>query len=219
MAQLEQLEQVLSELATKEAQLVRQLQQQHQQVNPQQQEQQQQQASLQQPQQQQQQPTRTSEQPFEIVEPEPQTRHSPYQCRHMLLVLKDLSLLPGSIQWLKQNGPACYATSSHLTIAFPSAEPVKASRQDAVNNPQLKEILSSVPNSSVCLFGFSPIQMTRGCVTLCQQPAPETGRVADVVAIAGCEALNRREFEAPDYVPLLEEILLKEAIQPVIMMK
>lgn len=209
MAQLEQLEQVLSELATKEAQLVRQLQQQ----------QQQQQVNLQQPQQQQQQPTRTSEQPFEIVEPEPQTRHSPYQCRHMLLVLKDLSLLPGSIQWLKQNGPACYATSSHLTIAFPSAEPVKASRQDAVNNPQLKEILSSVPNSSVCLFGFSTIQMTRGCVTLCQQPAPETGRVADVVAIAGCEALNRREFEAPDYVPLLEEILLKEAIQPVIMMK
>ncbi len=197
MTKLEELEQSLSDLAAKEALLLKKLGQ----AGP--------------------------EESFEIVESEAKTEQlassteqvSPYECKQLLLVLKDLKYLQSSLEWLKKHGPSCYTTSSHLTIAFPWHEAVSCSRQQDCNQPGLKEILAQIPNESVCIFGFNPVQMTRGCVSLCQHVAPETKRVPELVVISCCCALNRREFEASDYTPLLEEILLKEAIQPVILMK
>lgn len=196
MTKLEELEQSLSDLAAKEAQLLKQLQT----TEPAQ---------------------PRLEESFEIVESEQQVaeKHSAYECKQLLLVLKDLKMLSSSLSWLQQHGPACYTANTHLTIAFPWTEAVALKKQDPCHQAELQQVFSLVPNESVCLFGFNPIQMTRGCVSLCQHVAPETQRVADVVLVAGCCALNRRDFEASDYTPLLEEILLKEAIQPVILMK
>jgi hypothetical protein len=202
MTKLEELEQSLSDLAAKEARLLQMLQ-----------------ATTATP--------LSPEESFEVVEGEERAEKqakvgekvSPYECKQLLLVLKDLKLLPRCLQWLQGHGPACYTSNSHLTVAFPWPESIRQRRQDTCNQPELQEILALVPNESFCLFGFDPVQMTRGCVALCQHPLPETQRVADVLAVAGCCALNRRDFEAPDYTPLLEEILLKEAIQPVILMK
>ena len=149
---------------------------------------------------------------FEVLE-------SPYECRHLLVVLKDLKQLEGCLQWLQRHGPACYSQKSHLTVAFPWHETVQLTRSTATSDPQFTSLLAALPNEQVCLFGFRPLELTRGCVRLAQHAAPESGRVADVVVVGGCAALSRREFEDPDYTPLLEEILLKEAIQPIILIK
>lgn len=149
---------------------------------------------------------------FEVLE-------SPYECRQLLIVLKDLKQLQGCLQWLQTHGPACYSHKSHLTVAFPWQDTIQLSRSEALKDPNFAPLLSTIPNEKLCFFGFRPLELTRGCVRLAQQAAPESGRVADVVMVGGCASLSRREFEDPDYTPLLEEILLKEAIQPIILIK
>jgi hypothetical protein len=159
---------------------------------------------------------------------------SPYACKRLVIILREASIraLQKALDWLRSHGPACYDPTTGLTIVLPSAQPFKWAKESGsglgIADPSqlpdyitdlLKHLKHSLLNQSICVFGFRPSELVRAAVELIRHPAPETGQVADLVVIGDCRIVGKAEYEAPEYKPLLEEVLLKEAVQPVILLK
>ncbi len=73
--------------------------------------------------------------------------------------------------------------------------------------------LSAADIPSYVIYAMPPLELTTTTVSLLHTNI-------DIVLIVGCHCLSRKEYEdVKDFKPLIEEIILKEAIQPVILFK
>ena len=83
--------------------------------------------------------------------------------------------------------------------------------------PILQSVLCSLKRSAAfpaaTLYAIPPLELTTSVVSLLHS-------AVDLVFIVGCRALSRGQYEnVAEFTPLIEEIILKEAIQPVILYK
>lgn len=152
---------------------------------------------------------------------------------HLLLLLNNPSLLSSALTWLHRHSH--FQPITQLTIISKASESnythdtLNLSLQELkslkiVDNEDFKLIISFLPSqlaslkssTNLTIHSVPPFELTTFSVSLLnpsQTPPPNT------VLIVGCHKLSKKEYEAVDYRPLIEEIVLKEAIQPVILYK
>lgn len=157
---------------------------------------------------------------------------SPYACGRLLIVLKETSAraLCSVMEWLRTHGPACYDENTGLTVVCPWASTFRWTKEapHQIDPPSTKlpgdfirllDLLQAMPNRSICVVACREAEFLPVVVNLMKRATPETQKPTNLVVVSGCRSLSEKEFSAPDYTPLAEEILLKEAIQPIILLK
>ena len=154
---------------------------------------------------------------------------------HLLLLLNNPSLLSSALSWLHRHSHLQPITQ--LTIISKASESktihdtLNVSLQELkslkiVDNEDFKMIISLLssqfaslkPSTTLTRHSVPPFELTTFTVSLLN-PSPSQTPPPDTVFIVGCHGLSKKEYEAVDYQPLIEEIILKEAIQPVILFK
>ena len=139
------------------------------------------------------------------------------QRRSLLLLINNPSKLSSALTWIQSH----HLSFSDITVVVKIDElvaPIVVQSSDLTAVPPFlqpitTQIFSSLNPVAVALHALPPLELTTTTVALLHHHI-------DLVFIVGCQCLSRGEYEnVVEFKPLVEEILLKEAIQPVILFK
>jgi hypothetical protein len=115
--------------------------------------------------------------------------------KNVLMLINDAKKLPACEQWIRSH-EICI---NELTVVTPDS-----------TFPGLEIGLQSRETK---FYSLEALEMTTGTVALLRNTN------VDLLVIVGAHILSKREYEDIGFIPLIEEILLKEAIQPTILFK
>ena len=130
----------------------------------------------------------------------------------LLLVLNQYQKLLPALDWIDTYN--FRITEISLILRHQSLDTPLIIKPSHVIPDLLKPLIGPISSlaSPVTVYALPTIEMTTVAVSLL--------RSAELVLVAGCSCLSRREYEdVEEFKPLVEEILLKEAVQPVILFK
>ena len=124
---------------------------------------------------------------------------------------------PVVIKLAQLTSPVVEELTSPLVEELKSPSPAVLKSEVSSPPPILQSVLCSLKRSAAfpaaTLYAIPPLELTTSVVSLLHS-------AVDLVFIVGCRALSRGQYEnVAEFTPLIEEIILKEAIQPVILYK
>lgn len=137
----------------------------------------------------------------------------------VLILVNDTTKLDSALRWFHSHS----LSFTDASVILRSAELTTPIVLKISDNPEsvcppflhsLHQTLSaSFPHLPVTLYAIPPLELTTTAVSLLHSQV-------DLVFIVGCQVLSRAQYEnVAEFSPLVEEIILKEAIQPVILYK
>lgn len=139
-----------------------------------------------------------------------------YGVNHCLLVVNEVAKLNDALAWLKSHQINLNSVLFIQKFDELTAPVVLKPTEDVIIPPFLASTVSSLSGSgtdSLVIYAVPPLEMTTTAVNLLHSGI-------DLVLIVGCHCLSRKEYEdVTDFKPFIEEIILKEAIQPVVLFK
>lgn len=142
--------------------------------------------------------------------------------KRFLILVNNVGKLEAGLDWLKSHA-LHFSDASVVLRAEELSTPIvlKMSESDTETCPPFLQSVHNIlktaaPASSLpslTLYAIPPLELTTTAVSLLHSDV-------DVVFIIGCRVLSRGQYEnVEEFQPLVEEIILKEAIQPVILYK
>lgn len=137
--------------------------------------------------------------------------------KRCLILINDPTKLSSAINWIKSHSLAFYDITAVIKSEELSSPIVlRVSEQETVPpflKPFVKTLLDSLNPSILSFYALPPLELTTTVTALLRNNI-------DIILIVGCQCLTRGEYEnVAEFKPLVEEIILKEAIQPVILFK
>jgi hypothetical protein len=134
-----------------------------------------------------------------------------------LLLINDPAKIPSAITWIKSHFLEFYDVTAVVKSEDLSSPIVLSATEQIIAPPFLKSLIQtlqySLNPSILSLFALPPLELSTTTTSLLRKKI-------DLVLIIGCRCLSRGEYEnVAEFEPLFEEIILKEAIQPVILFK
>lgn len=139
--------------------------------------------------------------------------------KRCLLLINNPAKLPSAISWIQSHSLAFYdlvAVIKAEELSTPILLKITKLKEQTVPpflQPLAENLFTSLNPSSLTLSAIPPLELTTTTTSLLRNQI-------DLVIIVGCHCLSRGEYEnVVEFKPLIEEIVLKEAIQPVILFK
>ena len=124
------------------------------------------------------------------------------------VVVRAVELTAPVVLKLTESGTS--ASASRIEFATPIPTPAIPPFLQSIHKT-LQTAADTFP--AITLYAIPPLELTTTAVSLLHSDV-------DLVCIVGCRVLGRVEYEnVEEFSPLIEEIILKEAIQPVILYK
>lgn len=139
--------------------------------------------------------------------------------KRCLLLINDPAKLSSAIAWINSHSLAFYdlvVVIKAEELSAPVMLKITKLKEQAIPpffQPLAETLFNNLNPSSLTLSAIPPLELTATTTSLLRNQI-------DLVVIVGCHCLSRGEYEnVAEFKPLVEEIVLKEAIQPVILFK
>lgn len=137
--------------------------------------------------------------------------------KQCLLLINQPEKLSSAVNWMKSHALDFYNVTAVIKLEELNSPIVLRVNAQEIVPPFLKPITQSLINSLnpsiLSLYALPPLELTTTVTSLLRNKI-------DLLLIVGCQCLSRGEYEnVAEFNPLIEEIILKEAIQPVILFK
>ena len=162
----------------------------------------------------------------ELEESTAQTAHrlSAFKSQRCLVLLNDINKAQHAINWLKSR----LRSVNQLVLVIKAPQGINSPIAIEISNPAAKSLLpaeliatiadafpqTQTQTATSVLHCIPSLELTTTVVSFIREKSIEA------VIVAGCHCLSRKDYEnVQDFKPLIEEIILKEAIQPVILIK
>lgn len=137
--------------------------------------------------------------------------------KRCLLLINDPSKLSSAVDWIKSHSFKFYDVAAVIKFEeLTSPIVLRPTEQETVPpflKPLTHSLLDALKPAIFALYALPPIELATTATSLLRTQI-------DLVLVVGCQCLSRAEYEnVAEFKPLVEEIILKEAIQPVILFK
>lgn len=134
-----------------------------------------------------------------------------------LILVNEGNKLEKALGWLRSHD-ICVGSALVVQkfVDLTSTIVLKPSAEDIIIPPFLHPTITTLKSASIptsTFYAIPSLELTTTAVSLLHNDI-------DLVLVVGCHCLSRREYEdVKEFNPVVEEIILKEAIQPVILFK
>lgn len=133
-----------------------------------------------------------------------------------LLLVNDASKVTTALNWIRSHKIDLGSLLFIQKFQELTAPVVLKPAEDLIAPPFLASTINTLTTANIpsfIIYALPPLEMTTTAVNLLHTDI-------DLVLVVGCHCLSKREYEdVNDFNPFVEEIILKEAIQPVILFK
>jgi len=137
--------------------------------------------------------------------------------KRCLLLINHPTKLSSALNWINSHSLAFYDVTAVIkSEELNSPIVLRVNEQETIPpflKPLTQTLINSLNPSILSIYALPSLELTTTVTSLLRNKI-------DLLFIVGCQCLSRGEYEnVAEFKPLVEEIILKEAIQPVILFK